>query len=263
MNFFEIIILGIVEGITEFLPISSTGHLLLVERWLHLATHPTELFNVVIQTGAVLAVAVVFWERIMQMVTNWSTPAVQDFARKIALAFFITGIGGFAMKKLGLKLPETAAPVAWATLIGGFVILAIERKTKSAAGATEITWTVAIAVGIAQLLAAVFPGTSRSGASIIIALVFGMSRPAATEFSFLVGVPTLLAAGGYSILSALKKPEVAHEPWWQIILGTAVAAVTAFIVVRWLLRFVQSHTFVLFGWYRIILGAAILILLRH
>ena len=120
-----------------------------------------------------------------------------------------------------------------------------------------------IAVGIAQLLAAAFPGTSRSGASIIIALVFGMSRPAATEFSFLVGVPTLLAAGGYSILSALKKPEVAHEPWWQIILGTAVAAVTAFIVVRWLLRFVQSHTFVLFGWYRIILGAAILILLRH
>ena len=90
-----------------------------------------------------------------------------------------------------------------------------------------------------------------------------MSRPAATEFSFLVGVPTLLAAGGYSSLSALRKPDVAHEPWGQIILGTAVAAITAFIVVRWLLRFVQSHTFVLFGWYRIILGATILVFLRH
>ena len=188
---------------------------------------------------------------------------MQDFTNKIALAFVITGVGGFAMKKLGLKLPETAAPVAWATLIGGVVILAVERKTKGATGASTITWPVAIAVGLAQLVAAGFSGTSRSGASIIVALLFGMSRPAATEFSFLVGVPTLLAAGGYSILSALRKPDVAHEPWGQIILGTAVAAITAFIVVRWLLRFVQSHTFVLFGWYRIILGAAILVFLRH
>ena len=263
VNYLEIMILGIVEGVTEFLPVSSTGHLLLVEHWLRLATQPSDLFNVVIQTGAVLAVAVVFWARLKEMATHWNSPAVQDFTRKIALAFVITGVGGFAMKKLGLKLPETAAPVAWATLIGGFVILAVERKTRGATGASIITWPVAVAVGLAQLVAAGFPGTSRSGASIIVALLFGMSRPAATEFSFLVGVPTLLAAGGYSILSALRKPDVAHEPWGQIILGTAVAAVTAFIVVRWLLRFVQNHTFVLFGWYRIVLGAAILVFLRN
>jgi len=263
VTFWEIIILGIVEGITEFLPVSSTGHLLLVEHWLRLATQPSELFNVVIQTGAVLAVAVVFWARLKEMATHWSAPAVQDFTRKIALAFFITAIGGFTMKKLGLKLPETAEPVAWATLIGGIVILAVERRTKGATCASIITWPVAVAVGLAQLLAAGFPGTSRSGASIIVALLFGMSRPAATEFSFLVGVPTLLAAGGYSILSALRKPDVAHEPWSQILLGTVVAAITAFIVVSWLLRFVQTHTFVLFGWYRIVLGAAILIFLRR
>jgi undecaprenyl-diphosphatase len=255
VNIWEIIILGIVEGVTEFLPISSTGHLILVERWLKLATHPTEMFNVVIQSGAVIAVAVVFWNRIKDMVTNWKSPEVQQFALKIALSFFITGVGGLVLKNLGLKLPETAAPVAWATLIGGVVILAMERWLKGKAGSNDITWTVAIAVAGAQLLAAAFPGTSRSGASIIIALLCGIARPAATEFSFLVGVPTLIAAGGYTMLKSLNEP---HEPWWQIGLGTFVSAVTAFIVVRWLLQFVRSHTFVGFGWYRIILGGIIL-----
>lgn len=255
VNIWEIIILGIVEGVTEFLPISSTGHLLLVEHWLKLATHPTEMFNVVIQSGAVVAVAMVFWNRLKDMVANWKSPEVQQFALKIALSFFITGVGGLALKKLGLKLPETAAPVAWATLIGGFVILGIERWLRGKPGSNDITWTVAIAVAGAQLLAAAFPGTSRSGASIIIALIFGIARPAATEFSFLVGVPTLLAAGGYSLLKSLHEP---HEPWWQIGLGTLVSAITAFIVVRWLLQFVRSHTFVVFGWYRIVLGGLIL-----
>lgn len=255
MNIWEIIILGIVEGVTEFLPISSTGHLLLVEHWLKLAAHPTEMFNVVIQSGAVIAVAVVFWTRLKDMVANWKSPEVQQFALKIALSFFITGVGGLVLKKLGLKLPETAAPVAWATLIGGVVILALERWLRGKPGSNDITWTVAIAVAGAQLLAAAFPGTSRSGASIIIALLCGIARPAATEFSFLVGVPTLLAAGGYTLLKSFNEP---HEPWWQIGLGTFVSAVTAFIVVRWLLQFVRSHTFVVFGWYRIALGGIIL-----
>jgi undecaprenyl-diphosphatase len=117
---------------------------------------------------------------------------------------------------------------------------------------------VAIAVGFSQLVAASLPGTSRSGATIIMAMLFGISRPAATEFSFLLGVPTLLAAGSYKIVSAWRHPGEAHEPWSQIILGTIVAAVTAFIVVRWLLRYVQNHTFVLFGWYRVVLGGLIL-----
>ena len=258
MTFWEIILLGIVEGVTEFLPVSSTGHLLLVEHWLKLARQPSELFNVVIQTGAVLAVGFAFWGRLRQMFAERNRPETRDFTLKIAGAFLITAVGGLAMKKLGLKLPEAAAPVAWATLIGGFVIFAVERIARGRDGTPFITWSVAVAVGLAQLVAAAFPGTSRSGASIIIALLFGLSRPAATEFSFLVGVPTLLAAGGYSILSALRKPEVAHEPWSQILLGTVISGITAFLVVRWLLRFVQTHTFVLFGWYRVILGGAIL-----
>jgi undecaprenyl-diphosphatase len=258
VTFWEIILLGIVEGVTEFLPVSSTGHLLLVEHWLTLPQQPSELFNVVIQTGAVLAVGFAFWGRLRQLFAERNKPETRDFALKIAGAFLITAVGGLAMKKLGLKLPEAAAPVAWATLIGGFVIFAVERVARGRDGTPFITWSVAVAVGLAQLVAAAFPGTSRSGASIIIALLFGLSRPAATEFSFLVGVPTLLAAGGYSILSALSKPDGAHEPWSQILLGTVVSGITAFLVVRWLLRFVQTHTFVLFGWYRVILGGAIL-----
>jgi undecaprenyl-diphosphatase len=258
-----VILLGIVEGVTEFLPVSSTGHLLLVERWLEMPSQPTELFNVVIQSGAVLAVLLAFAGRVRQMLRDWRTPVVRDYAAKLAAAFVLTACVGLVLKKLGLKLPENAAPVAWATLIGGIVILAVERVLGNQSGATVVTWPVAVAVGLAQLLAMSFPGTSRSGASIIIALLFGLSRPAATEFSFLVGVPTLLAAGGFKIVSALRHPGEAHEPWFQILLGTVVAAITAFIVVRWLLRFVQNHTFVVFGWYRVVLGGLILVFLVY
>lgn len=262
MSAWIIILLGVIEGITEFLPVSSTGHLLLAEHWLNLSQKPSELFNVVIQSGAVLAVILVFAGRLRQMVQDWRSPAVRDFTAKLAVAFLITAAGGLALKKLGLKLPESAAPVAWATLIGGIVILVVERILRRQTGAELISWSVAIAVGLAQLVAVSFPGTSRSGVTIIVALVFGLSRPAATEFSFLLGVPTLLAASGYSILSAVRHGEP-HEPWSQILLGTAVAAVTAFVVVRWLLHYVRSHTFVPFGWYRVVLGGAILLLLKN
>jgi undecaprenyl-diphosphatase len=250
--------LGIIEGVTEFLPVSSTGHLLLAEHWLRLPSQPTELFNVVIQSGAVLAVILAFAGRLREMLRDWRTPLVRDYAGKLFAAFFLTAVGGLTLKKLGLKLPESAAPVAWATLIGGVIILVVERALRQQTGATVVTWPVAVAVALAQLLAMSFPGTSRSGASIIVALLFGLSRPAATEFSFLVGVPTLLAAGGFNILSALRQPGEPHEPWTQILLGTVVAAITAFVVVRWLLRYVQNHTFVLFGWYRVVLGGLIL-----
>jgi len=253
-----VILLGIVEGITEFLPVSSTGHLLLVESWLDLPVHPSELFNVVIQTGAVLAVILVFAGRLKQMLRDWKQPAVLDYIFKLGAAFFITGIGGYTMKKLGLELPEAAAPVAWATLIGGVVILLVERRLGKKAGVENISWAVAVAVGVTQLIAAAFPGTSRSGITIIAALLLGLSRPAAIEFSFLVGVPTLLSAGAYKVYSALQQPGEPHEPWYQIILGTAVSAVTAFIVVRWLLHYVRNHTFVIFGWYRVFLGGIIL-----
>jgi undecaprenyl-diphosphatase len=262
VSYWIVILLGIVEGVTEFLPVSSTGHLLLVEYWLGIP-QPSELFNVVIQSGAVLAVVLAFAGRLRQMARDWRMPAERDYVIKLAAAFFLTAVGGLALKELGLRLPESAAPVAWATLIGGVIILAVERALKGQAGAAVVTWPVAVAVGLAQLLAMSFPGTSRSGASIIIALLFGLSRPAATEFSFLVGVPTLLAAGGFKIVSALRNPGEPQEPWFQILLGTVVAAITAFIVVRWLLHFVQNHTFVIFGWYRVVLGGLILAFLVY
>ena len=152
--------------------------------------------------------------------------------------------------------------MAWATLIGGVVILGVERWLRHVPGSDQITWPVVVAVASAQLLAAAFPGTSRSGAAIIVALVFGISRPAATEFSFLLGVPTLLAASGYEVLTLIRHPGQTHETLSQLILGTVVAVITAFVAVKWLLRFVQTHTFVLFGWYRVVLGVLILVFAR-
>lgn len=256
-----IILLGLIEGVTEFLPVSSTGHLLLAEHWMKLERQPSELFNVVIQSGAVLAVLLAFAGRLREMACGWRSPAVRDYVAKLALAFLVTAVGGLVLKKLGLRLKGDPAPVAWATLVGGVVILLIEAWRKNETGARDLSWAIAIGVGLGQLLAICFPGTSRSGASIMIALACGVARPAATEFSFLLGVPTLLAASGYEILSAFHHPDPLREPVAQLLLGTLVAAVTAFLAVRWLLRYVQNHTFVLFGWYRIILGAIILILL--
>lgn len=260
-DWIAIILLGIIEGITEFLPISSTGHLLIFERmnWL---PKQSELFNVVIQCGAVLAVLLVFFRKAKTLATDWQQPKNRDYLLKLFTAFFITGIVGLLMKKLGFTLEkEAVAPVLWATLIGGVLILVIEYFHKGKTGVDEITWATAVMVAAGQILAATCPGTSRSGATILIALMMGMSRPAATEFSFLLGIPTLLAAGAYEIFSAFHHHEVHGENWSFVLLGTVAAAVTAFIVVKWLLRFVQTHTFNAFGWYRIALGIVLLVML--
>lgn len=253
-----IVILGIIEGITEFLPVSSTGHLLLAEHWLG---HRSEVFNVVIQTGAVVAVLAVFAGRAKALALGWREPANRDYLAKLAVAFFITAAGGIAMKKLGLKLPKEVAPIAWATLIGGILFVGVEAWLRQRKPTEAVTWTVAIAVGLAQLIAVAFPGASRSGTTILIALILGLSRSSAAEFSFLLGIPTLLAAGAKETLDALKGHEP-HEPWSLILLGTLVAAGTAFVVVRWLLGYVRNHTFTPFGWYRIAVGVALLLLLR-
>jgi undecaprenyl-diphosphatase len=257
-DWLAVIILGIIEGVTEFLPISSTGHLLIPQNlgWL---PKQTDLFDVVIQSGAVVAVLAVFMQRVKQLATSLSDRSTQDFLAKLAGAFLITAVGGLAIKKLDIELPDEIAPVAWATLSGGIIILVLERAYRGKTGVTEITWGVVVAVAVAQLIAAVFPGTSRSGASILMAMAFGIARPAATEFSFLLGIPTLMAAGGFKILSAIKDGEAAHEDWGMVALGTVVSALSAFVVVKWLIRFVQSHTFNGFAWYRILLGGALLI----
>jgi undecaprenyl-diphosphatase len=260
-EWFDVLILALIEGITEFLPISSTGHMLLAE---HFLRHPqSEVFLAVVQMGAVLAVILVFTTRIRDMLTKWHDPKTRDFTMKLIVAFCLTAAGGLALKKIfHFKLPENTFNVAMATLVGGILILLIEGFIARRKGMKEITWVVAIAIGVGQLLAVIFPGLSRSGTTIMIGLALGTTRPAATEFSFLLGIPTLLAAGGMEILQGIKHPEITGVINWKLVLfGTAVAAVTAFLTVRWLLHYIQSHTFVPFGWYRIVLGIAMLGLL--
>lgn len=256
-DWIAVVILGIIEGVTEFLPVSSTGHLLLAEHWLG---RRSDLFNVVIQTGAVIAVLAVFANRARSLAFGWREPANRDYLLKLIAAFALTAVGGMTMKHFGLKLPEAVSPIAWATLIGGVLFVVVEYWLRGRTAAETVTWTVAIAVGLAQLVAAVFPGASRSGTTILIALALGLSRSAAAEFSFLLGIPTLLAAGAKETFDAMKD-HAPHEPWSQVLLGTVVSAVMAFVVVKWLLGYVRHHTFTPFGWYRIVVGIAILLLL--
>jgi undecaprenyl-diphosphatase len=260
---FIVAILGVVEGITEFLPVSSTGHLLIAERWLH--THQTDLFNIVIQSGAVLAVLPLFPDRLRQFFFNFRARATQLYAGKILLAFVITGTGGFILDKKGFKLPDELKPIAIALFVGGLGFVVVEAWLRGRSLGDEVTWTMALAVGIGQLIAAVFPGASRSGVTILMCLILGLSRPAATEFCFLVGIPTMLAASGWKIFKALHHPLPGTSPenWSMVLLGFVVSAIVSFIAVRWLLRYIQTHTFVIFGWYRIALAALIAAMLLH
>jgi len=250
-----VVLLGIIEGITEFLPVSSTGHLLIAERWL---PRQTDLFNVVIQCGAVLAVLPLFPERLRQFFFRWREPATRDYLLKIVVACAITGLPGYVLEKKHFKLPEQLQQVAVALFIGGVLFVVVESWMRDRPRKNEVTWPIVVAVGIGQLLAAVFPGTSRSGATILLALLLGLNRVAATEFTFLVGIPTMLAAGGLKIFKALRHYGGAPaENWEMVALAFTVAAVVSFIAVKWLLRYVQTHTFIAFGWYRI--GLALLI----
>lgn len=257
-DWLSVVLLGLIEGVTEFLPVSSTGHLLLAEHWLG---RRSDLFNVVIQAGAVLAVLAVFRSQVQELIAHWRKPENLAYIAKLAVAFAITAIGGLLMKKLDVKLPKTVQPIAWATLIGGVLFLIVEGSIKGRPGSDRITWPIAVAVAAGQLIAIGFPGASRSGTTILLALMLGLSRSAAAQFSFLLGIPTLLAAAGKETLDALKDHSP-HESWSLILLGTLVSAVSAFAVVHWLLGYVRNHDFRPFAWYRIVVGAAILFLLR-
>ncbi len=249
------ILLGIIEGITEFLPISSTGHLLIAEHWLG---DRSDMFNIVIQSGAILAITLIYWRRLLDLTLSWREPENFDYLAKLVVAFLITGALGYLAKKLGFSLPHTLAPVAWALLIGGFWILGAEALAARQEDRTKITWPVAIAVGLAQIVAGVFPGTSRSGATIFAAMLTGTSnRAAATEFSFLVGIPTMYAASAYELYKGIKAGGD-HEAWGDLALGFVVSAVVAFIAVKWLLHYIRTHRFTVFAIYRIVLGGALL-----
>jgi len=255
-----VLILSVIEGITELLPISSTGHLLIAEHWL---PRQSDLFNIVIQVGAVIAVLPLFPDRLRQFVFGWREPATWDYAAKIALAFVITGIGGLVLDRIGYKLPEELAPVAWAVLIGGILFVLIELWLRNRPMQDEVSWLMACMVGAGQLVAAVFPGASRSGTTILLCLILGLARPAATEFCFLVGIPTMVAAGGWQIWKGLGQagPEGTGEAWHLVALGFVVSGIVSFLAVKWLLGYVRTHTFMAFGWYRIALAAALFYLL--
>jgi undecaprenyl-diphosphatase len=254
-DLWQTITLGVIEGITEFLPVSSTGHLLIAEHWLG---ERSELFNVAIQAGAILAVVFIYWRRLLTLFTGFDKAENRDYLAKLTVAFLITAIVGFIATKLGFKLPEAVKPIALALIIGGIAILAIERVIANRPLATTVTWNVAFWVGACQILAAVFPGTSRSAATIFAAMLAGLTaRPAATEFAFLVGIPTMFAATGYELLKT--RGQAGDEDWTALALGFVVSGVVAFVAVKWLLRYIQTHRFTVFAWYRIALGLALLL----
>lgn len=258
-NLIQVILLGIIEGITEFLPISSTGHLLIAQHWLG---RRSDLFNVAIQAGAILAVVVIYWRRLWDMTLHFSKPENRDYVYKLVAAFFITVAGGFVAKKLGLELPDTVAPIAWALILGGGAIFLIEAYAARQPESDKLTWKVAFWVGVGQIIAAVFPGTSRSAATIFAAMLAGMtSRPAAAEFAFIVGIPTMFAATAYEAFDLYQSGEIAQEHWSDLAVGFVVSSIVAFIAVKWLLQYVQTHRFTPFAWYRIALGVVLIAVL--
>jgi len=252
---FNTVLLGIIEGITEFLPISSTGHLLVAEQWLGARS---ELFNVAIQAGAILAIVLIYWRRLADLLLRFGDPANRDYLFKLTVAFLITAGLGFVVTHAGFKLPEKVLPIAIAELLGGILILVIEAYVANKPKVETVTWNVAVWVGLCQILAGVFPGTSRSAATIFAAMLAGLTfRPAATEFAFLVGIPTMFAATAYEFLKT-RHAGGAPEDMQALAIGFVVSGIVAFVAVKWLLRYVQSHRFTLFAWYRIALGVVLI-----
>lgn len=251
----NVILLGIIEGITEFLPISSTGHLLIAEHWLG---QRSDLFNTVIQAGAMVAVTIVYQARLRSLLINVQRPENRSYALRLAITFVITVVLGLAAKKAGISLPTALAPVAYALILGGVWILAAEWWASTRKPQEQITWTAAVLVGVAQVIAGVFPGTSRSAATIFGAMFAGTTdRAAATEFAFLVGIPTMYAASIYEIYDQ-SKIGFMDERWGLLGVAFVTSMVVAFVAVKWLLSFIRTHSFVVFAWYRILFGSALL-----
>ena len=259
-EFIEAILLGIIEGITEFLPISSTGHLLIAQHWLG---PRSDLFNIAIQVGAILGVVVVYWQRLIDLSLHLRSVENRDYLYKLLGAFVITAVAGVAAKLAGAELPDTVAPIAIALILGGVVILGVERWLETATPNERVTWLVAVCVGLSQVVAGVFPGTSRSAAAIFAAMLAGLtSRPAAAEFAFLVGIPTMIAAAGYEFVSLLGEQGLDGENWSSLAIAFIAAAVVAFASVKWLLIYIRTHRFTAFAWYRIVFGAVLLAAVR-
>ncbi len=252
------LILGVVEGLTEFLPVSSTGHLILVGDLLDFNDDKGKLFEIVIQCGAILAVC---WEYRTKLGAVFaglgSQRAAQRFALNLAIAFMPLALLGLAFGKVIKAQLFQPVPVALAFIIGGFIILWAERRnhTVRIEEVEDLRWTDALKLGFAQAFALI-PGTSRSGATIIGGLLFGLSRKAATEFSFFLAIPTLFAASAYELYK--ERALLAADDLGIFVVGFAAAFVSAFLCVRWLLRYISHHDFGPFAWYRIAFGLVVL-----
>jgi undecaprenyl-diphosphatase len=250
MEILNALILGVVEGLTEFLPISSTGHLILASDLLGANDERGKVFDIAIQTGAILAVIWEYRARFFRVDPKlWLN---------LIVAFIPAAVLGLAFGAYIKAHLFSAVPVASAFIVGGLIILFVERKKLSSRvdGTEAMTWLDALKVGIAQCFALI-PGTSRSGATIIGGMLFGLSRRAATEFSFFLAVPTLLAAGAYDLWKNRALFAARDLPMFAV--GLAAAFACAFIVIRWLIRYVATHDFRPFAWYRIVFGAVVLL----
>ncbi|MCW5659653.1 MAG: undecaprenyl-diphosphate phosphatase [Burkholderiaceae bacterium] len=252
-------VMGIVEGLTEFLPISSTGHLILAGSLLGMHDDKAKVFDIAIQSGAMLAVILVYWQRLRDTVTGLASSAqARAFVINVAIAFAPAVLLGLLLGK-AIKAHLFNAPVVAASFVlGGLIILWAERRPASRAhihSVDAMTPWDALKVGLAQCVAMI-PGTSRSGATIIGGMLFGLSRAAATEFSFYLAIPTLMGAGAYSLYK--ERALLSAADWPVFAVGGVVSFVCAYACVRWLLRYIATHTFVPFAWYRIAFGIVVL-----
>lgn len=264
-------VMGLVEGFTEFLPISSTGHLILAASLLDFTGNGAKVFEIAIQTGAMFAVIWEYRQRLGRTVVGIThDPVAQRFARNVIIAFIPAVVLGLALGSAIKARLFHPVPVAMAFIVGGLIILWVERRHRRQFGERDLeggrlarvetvddmTALDALKVGLIQCLALI-PGTSRSGSTIIGAMLFGFSRKAAAEFSFFLGIPTLMGAGAYSVWKERAALSLADAPMFAV--GLAFAFISALICIRWLIRYVSSHDFTVFAWYRIVFGAIVLL----
>lgn len=253
-------VMGVVEGLTEFLPISSTGHLILAGSLLGFHDEKAKVFDIAIQTGAIFAVILVYWQQLRQTVRSLPHSAqAQRFVMNVATAFVPAVVLGLWLGKAIQAHLFTPEVVASSFIVGGFIILWAERRPPSTVRirvVEDMRGRDALKVGLVQCLAMV-PGTSRSGATIIGGMLLGLSRKAATDFSFYLAMPTLMGAGAYSLYKHRALLSVADVPLFAV--GLLVSFLSAWVCVRWLLRFIATHSFEVFAWYRIAFGGVVLL----
>jgi undecaprenyl-diphosphatase len=252
-------VMGIVEGLTEFLPISSTGHLILAGSLLGFDDAKAKVFDIAIQTGAIFAVILVYWQKIHSTVVALPRqPKARRFALNVLIGFLPAVVLGLLFGKAIKEHLFTPVVVASTFILGGFVILWAERRPPGSVRiehVDDMTPWDALKVGLVQCFAMI-PGTSRSGATIIGGMLLGLSRKAATDFSFFLAIPTLIGAGAYSLYKERALLSVADIPLFGV--GLVFSFLSAWLCVRWLLRYISTHDFVPFAWYRIAFGIVVL-----